>query len=366
MRYALPAILIYTWVLTSCSDDYSVTNSESAEPSETDPTIESSPVDASVTNSTIGPSPADATVAESAFITGGDITNALATSRSGDCTTHANTFTSNVTDLTNGRDFSGAVTITVSGSKCVISSNGIPNHDMGEGASFPNQILEVSQRYEIPIEPVIAINSTTNIWKASVVLLNGGVVDILPAACYDVGNEPLGREMIGCGPDQLEHPWRHDPMSPLNSFGTDIHNAHVQPNGLYHYHANPMAIFNNDCASTTSASPVIGFAADGFPVYGSCISENGSLRNVQSSYQLKDGGGPRQAVSGYTTPSAGTGNIASANYDGQFRGDYEYVAGSGDLDECNGMTIEGQYGYYITDSFPWVLNCFSGTPDATW
>ena len=42
--------------------------------------------------------------------------------------------------------------------------------------------------------------------------------------------------------------------------------------------------------------------------------------------------------------------------------DYEYVANSGDLDECNGMTVNGQYGYYVTESYPWVIACFSGTP----
>mgnify|MGYP001177102610 CR=1 FL=1 len=304
-------------------------------------------------------------VSGSPFSTGGDITNAMASSRSGDCTTYANSYFSNVTDLTTGTNFSGDLTISVSGGKCIFSSNGIVNHDMGEGASFPNTISEVNQTYRITTSPTIASNPTTNIWKTSVVYLNGGVVDILPAACYDVGNDALGREKIGCGPDQLDHPWRYDPMSSLNSFGTDVHNAHVQPDGLYHYHANPMAMFETDCASTASASPVIGFAADGFPVFGSCISESGVIRNVKSSYQLKDDGGPRQAVTGYTTPSAGTGNIASSNYDGQFRGDYEYVAGAGDLDECNGMTVDGQYGYYISDSFPWVLNCFSGTPDSS-
>jgi hypothetical protein len=41
------------------------------------------------------------------------------------------------------------------------------------------------------------------------------------------------------------------------------------------------------------------------------------------------------------------------------------VAGLGDLDECNGMSYQGVYGYYITDSFPYVLNCFKGTPDLT-
>ena len=167
------------------------------------------------------------------------------------------------------------------------------------------------------------------------------------------------------GPINLINPWRYDAMSPLNNFGTDIHNAHVQPDGMYHYHADPMAVFENDCTTVASASPVIGFAADGFPVFGSCISDNGSIRSAQSSYQLKDDGGPRQDVAGYTTPTAGTGDISSANYDGQFRGDYEYVDGAGDLDECNGMSVYGHYGYYITPSYPWVLSCYSGTPDSS-
>ena len=51
-----------------------------------------------------------------------------------------------------------------------------------------------------------------------------------------------------------------------------------------------------------------------------------------------------QALTTAMSGAVGTGNIASANYDGQFRSDYEYVSGSGDLDECNGMTVEGQYG----------------------
>ena len=47
--------------------------------------------------------------------------------------------------------------------------------------------------------------------------------------------------------------------------------------------------------------------------------------------------------------------------------DYEYVAGSGDLDECNGrvgVTPEfpnGTYHYYITDTFPFIQRCVKGT-----
>lgn len=42
--------------------------------------------------------------------------------------------------------------------------------------------------------------------------------------------------------------------------------------------------------------------------------------------------------------------------------DYE-CTGAGDLDECNGMTIDGQYGCYVTGTYPWILACHHGTPD---
>jgi len=57
-----------------------------------------------------------------------------------------------------------------------------------------------------------------------------------------------------------------------------------------------------------------------------------------------------------------SGDFPGGSYDGQYRQDYEYVEGLGDLDECNGMTYNGQYGYYVTETFPWVMACFKGAP----
>ena len=162
------------------------------------------------------------------------------------------------------------------------------------------------------------------------IFLNGVKLDLLAAACYDAGNEPLGQEKLGCFGDQIDHPWRYDPMSTLNTFGTDLNNAHTQPDGNYHYHGNPMALFEIECEAEMTASAVIGFAADGFPVYGSCFDDSGVIRKATSSYVLKDNGGSRQAVSGYTTPQAGVGTVDSGNYDGQFRGDYEYFEAAGE------------------------------------
>ena len=93
---------------------------------------------------------------------------------------------------------------------------------------------------------------------------------------------------------------------------------------------------------------VVGFAADGFPIYGGYFNDNGTIRRAQSSHQLRSG----SRVSG-----------PGGTYDGTFIDDYEFVSGSGDLDDCNGMIIDGSYGYYITEGYPYLLACFRGAPD---
>jgi hypothetical protein len=132
-----------------------------------------------------------------------------------------------------------------------------------------------------------------------------------------------------------------------NGFNVDSNNAHAQPDGAYHYHG-PPPIFNGDSGTP---SGVIGFAADGYPIFGPYFDANGVIRKANASYRLKSGNRP-----------SGAGD-PGGSYDGTFRDDYEYVAGQGDLDECNGMTVNGQYGYYVTEAFPYLVGCFMGTPD---
>ena len=120
-----------------------------------------------------------------------------------------------------------------------------------------------------------------------------------------------------------------------------------------------MFFYDDEC-SKHGESSVIGFASDGFPIFGPCFKDaSGQIRAAESSYVLKSG--KRQAIGTYTTPYK-VGNVKNDNYDGQFIGDYEYRLGVGDLDECNGMTVNGQYGYYATGGYPYVLACVSGTP----
>jgi len=104
---------------------------------------------------------------------------------------------------------------------------------------------------------------------------------------------------------------------------------------------------------------LVGYAADGFPIYTSwayTVATNASspLTKMRSSWQLKKGG----RVGG-----------PGGKPDGKYTRDYEYVLGSGDLDECNGrfgVTLEypqGTYYYCITDEFPQLARSWRGTPD---
>lgn len=287
-----------------------------------------------------------------------DITDSIFTNMSGNCADYVQSYYSNVQDQSDSTYFTGDLVITLSGNDCVFESNAIPNHDFNLTGRFATDVSEQDDSYTIPSSPSIANASTDLALGESAVFLNGVKLDLLAAACYDVGDASLGKEKIGCGQQEIDNPWRYDPMSSLNNFGTDEHNAHTQPNGAYHYHGSPMAMFEDDCNNSSGASAVIGFAFDGFPIIGSCIQDGDSIREVTSSYQLKNDGGVRAGVEGYTTPEAKF--VASDNYDGQFRGDWEFVENAGDLDECNGMTVDGQYAYYVTNSYPWVMGCYKG------
>ncbi len=46
--------------------------------------------------------------------------------------------------------------------------------------------------------------------------------------------------------------------------------------------------------------------------------------------------------------------------DGTYLADYAFTD-AGDLDACNGRTVDGQYGYYVTNSYPLILSCLRGT-----
>ena len=270
-----------------------------------------------------------------------NIRDAVFDERSGDCAAYAVSSIAEALDIQNDMGFEGLVDIEVGEEACTLSSNAIPNHDFNDAsARFATNVGEIATSWEIPRNPTPAASPTElGLQTYDGVMLNGVVLDLLAAGCFGVGDERSGCNDIGT-------PYRFDPMSEATGFGTDMHNAHTQPDGRYHYHGDPLAMYGEP---EDGASGVIGFAADGYPIYGPYFDDGTVVRAARSSYVLRSGerdGGP------------------GGTFDGTFVDDFLYD-GSGDLDECNGMTVDGQYGYYVTNGYPWVLACFRGPPDAS-
>ena len=282
-----------------------------------------------------------------------DIKNVVLTNLSGDCAEYSATYQANVTDITRDMDFVSTFDVSEDGQSCTVSANAIPNYDFNDSsAHFAEPVAEQQISLSIPRTPQAATTPTAlSMQSYNAIMLNGVVLDLIANGCYkpdDAAADEDGNIANGCGPTV---DWRLDPMGPVG-FGTDSHNGHTQPGGLYHYHGNPNALF--DPEETNQGSPVIGFAADGFPIYGPHYLDpgTGEMRHAVSGYTLKAGTRP----SGKGSPGG--------SYDGTYIQDYEYTQ-AGTLDACNGMTVNGQYGYYVTDSYPYVMGCFTGTPDSS-
>ena len=131
-------------------------------------------------------------------------------------------------------------------------------------------------------------------------------------------------------------------MDGKTRLGLDQNQAHVQPGGLYHYHGIPEGLIKT--AANTGDLVWVGYAADGHRLL---YSRSGQF---QSSYNLKTGqrdGGPGGA------------------YTGLYTQDWVYQARAGDLDACNGTTIDGEYVYLMTEDFPYLPRCVYGTVDAS-
>ena len=229
------------------------------------------------------------------------------------------------------------VTITVDGETISITGNGIPDHETG---TFPN-------------------SGNPNAISAQDV-----AVTLARTATY-VG-EPTSIKVFGISlggvpfdPGTAERdPSTGTPIEAFNSgvfnAGEDFNNAHVQPDGTYHYHGIPTSLA--DLGGATHGT-LVGFAADGFPVYtlfGYDVpgDANSAVRALSSSWQLRDG-------------ERAAGEPEGA-YNGDYTSDFVFVEGSGDLDECNGLfTVtpdfpEGTYAYFITDDFPYIPRCVMG------
>lgn len=191
----------------------------------------------------------------------------------------------------------------VSNGTLSLTGNGLPNHFTGIfpiGASDPayaydknpNAIRSVSIAYGVPSNPVVSATPTCTGLGPIGVLLTG-------ARLFN-GLDADGRDAVA-----------HEVQ--------DSCNGHPQATGSYHYHNVSSCVAQADTVG--AHSPLVGYIADGFGLYGNLGVDGKALTNA-------------------------------------------------DLDECHGhshaLPINGktvtQYHYHATKEYPYTVGCFRGQP----
>jgi len=195
-----------------------------------------------------------------------------------------------------------------SGSQLVVTSNGMPSYKFV--AKTPNALKTQKWTWKVPLAPTRAA-ATTNINRKF------GTIG------FTVTGIPIYGPMEG-------------PMPTEEAFGDPVYNGildsckgHTGPASEYHDHA-IAAVARCGFAQTR----VVGYALDGFPIYGPSTK-------AKSGY-IKTGDPKKDSWAAYAYQASSDPKV---------------------LDECNGRTkADGSYGYYITETFPYIIGCYRGTP----
>lgn len=215
--------------------------------------------------------------------------------------------------------------INVSNDLRCVTSDGLPDHETG---AFPNRGNPHSiskQHIQFCVDATPDFGGTAQEVQTIGIAINGVIIRPGTADWYDASSPRKHSRNPASG-------WRLDGMGAGEALGLDQNNAHVDHRGLYHYHgiADPLA---------DADGSLVGWAADGFEIH--YIGDR-----AKSSYQLEEG--KRSTAPG-------------GERDGTYVQDWVYVAGSGNLDECNGAMVNDTYTYFATDSFPFFPHCLKGT-----
>ena len=180
------------------------------------------------------------------------------------------------------------------------TTNDLPDHTTG---TFPVR----------PSDPVYKFDANPNSIQAQSIHFSVSAIPTMAAQPTCVGNE-VGIMISGV---LLFSPFDAEGRDAVAHEVQDQCSAHPQQNGVYHYHS-----LSNCIPDTTSGpSRLLGYALDGFGIYGPYDANGKELTDA-------------------------------------------------DLDECHGITSQVEwdgkevvmYHYVATREFPYVIGCFRGTP----
>ncbi len=210
-----------------------------------------------------------------------------------------------------------------------VTSNGITPYTFI--SVTPNALTAKTQTHSFPRYPTLNANG---VYQASMGVTGVTVNGLAMYAAIEAGPQNYG--------------------DPVYNAIVDGCSGHTSPQE-YHYHALQMKCLVASALTTatpwlnadpaTAPSPLVGWAADGFPIYGPVACKDAECTTTET------------VLSGYTA----TGNPATHSFLA-----YTWSAHTGDaryLDACNGrVEPNGAYHYHATSTFPYVPACFKGVP----
>lgn len=257
-----------------------------------------------------------------------------------------------------------------SASNVYVRANGIPAYVIGPYLDGnPSTAVGRNYLFRIPLAPTVETGTKRAVGLGHIGVLINGVPIYNYADARSYNNQNVWhqnavffeREGFDCAKG---HP------APLMGGGGGGGTAQ----GQYHHHQDPSAfniakvVMSDVCdmyladglyvPDSTAHGPLIGYAFDGYPIYGAYgwVEQNGTrvVKRITPSYRLR-------AITERTTLADGTtlqpsqhGPALSTTPLGAYAEDFKFVEGSGDLDVHNGrfcITPEypnGTYAYFAT------------------
>jgi len=257
------------------------------------------------------------------------------------------------------------------------TTNGIPAYTTGPFLDGnPSQATDQNAIFKIPLNPTQNTGTPTATTGGNIgVFINGvALFDYRDGVSYKLSTgQEAGGPLGGMG----DGVWNRDAV-PAEMIGFDCAKGHPAM-GNYHHHQNPSAfdldlvqvstvcnLYASDglyVIDSTVHSPLLGFAYDGFPIYGAYgyLNTNGTggIVRMKSGYYLRN----ITVRTHYADGSDVTdGPAVNSTYPlGRYREDYEYIASANpdQLDEHNGR-------FCVTPEYPNGIYCYFCTVDANW
>jgi hypothetical protein len=168
--------------------------------------------------------------------------------------------------VTSARPVADNVTVRFNANSLILHTHGLPNHPTGKfpedgfgPGHNPNPIEEQDETYYIPLDPKV---------NPAHVALSGD------------NNHALNMGPIAVAVNGVVF------FNPFDALMTDASNimdrccGHPNQDGQYHYHKYPICLNSPWADEGKAHSPLIGFAFDGFPIYGPYEAANVMAKDV--------------------------------------------------------------------------------------